>query len=162
MDKIYSLFLQFFNRAIRTIQYFPIIWKNEDWDYTYIYDLMAYKLKRIEKYLKNDTICVGSQRQSRQVKICRILLERLLEDNYCEQEWKKHEEKWGELKNKNGKKYKSSVEVIFYRDKCRTEEDKNLERKESDYLWNKEEEMRKGDLEMFWRIFKKYHRHWWV
>ena len=152
----------FFKRLIRVIQYLPIIWKNEDWDHSYIFDLLSYKLGRVEKCLKNDPYHQNAKRYARQVQVCRILLERLIADNYCEYEKKKHDEKWGELKHKDGKRYKAGVELIFYRDKCQTEEEKTLETEESKRIWKKEEELRKRDLESFCRIFNKHCESWWT
>ena len=39
----------FFTQVVRVIQYIPVIWKDEDWDYKYVLDLLDFKLARMEK-----------------------------------------------------------------------------------------------------------------
>ena len=39
----------FFFQVVRVFQYIPVIWKDEDWDYEYLLELMDYKLGRMEK-----------------------------------------------------------------------------------------------------------------
>lgn len=42
---------RFFNKIIRLLQYAPIIWNNEDWDFSYMLDLIEFKLKRMRNCL---------------------------------------------------------------------------------------------------------------
>ena len=62
------------------IYWFPVIWKQRDWDGSYIYELLLHKLKRIqkrpwEKYIE------GGNVSKRYVNISIKLLEELIEDN---------------------------------------------------------------------------------
>lgn len=36
-------------KIIKIIQYIPILWRDEDWDYEYLLALITYKLKRMKK-----------------------------------------------------------------------------------------------------------------
>ena len=40
----------FFASTARIFSYFPVIWKDRDWDYDFLLDLLEFKLKRIKKY----------------------------------------------------------------------------------------------------------------
>jgi len=46
----------FFRRIKRIIDYIPILWKNEDFDYGYILELLAYKLKRTREHIMEHKI----------------------------------------------------------------------------------------------------------
>lgn len=45
----------------KMIEYFPIIYNNYDWDQFFLWSLLAYKLKRMHKYLSEDGIAVQEQ-----------------------------------------------------------------------------------------------------
>ena len=40
----------FFASIARVFSYLPVIWKDRDWDYGFLLDLLEFKLKRIKKY----------------------------------------------------------------------------------------------------------------
>ncbi len=142
-----------FDRMFRVMQYLPVIWRNEDWDYAWIYRLMAYKLERVEKCLANDKLHENAERYARQVRVCRILLERLEKDEYCEKELEEYYQRWGKAEFLNNALVKSKVV---------TEQDRLESAEEIRRIFTKEEERRTRDLDTFWLVFKKYHRHWWT
>lgn len=51
--------MNFVGKIVKIIQWLPIIWKDEDWDYAYLLILLQYKLKRMkaclgyDKYIKH-------------------------------------------------------------------------------------------------------------
>ena len=38
-------------KLIRLYQWLPVIWKDEEWDYNYLLDIIKYKLSRMEKVI---------------------------------------------------------------------------------------------------------------
>ena len=46
------------------IKWFPIIWKNREWDHYYIYEILKFKLENQSQYLKNQGRHVSSKRDS--------------------------------------------------------------------------------------------------
>lgn len=65
-----------FRFMARLISYIPVIWKNEDWDYDYLYDLIEFKLTRMEKALRKDNLHLNSNKYAQQIRICLAYLDR--------------------------------------------------------------------------------------
>lgn len=53
---------RFFMKVTRTIEYIPHVWRNEDWDFEYINDLLEYKIKRMRKSMAEHEIMVSVYR----------------------------------------------------------------------------------------------------
>lgn len=47
---------RFFEKVLRIIDYLPILWNDEDWDYEYILPILRKKIDRIGKCIKNNKI----------------------------------------------------------------------------------------------------------
>lgn|SRR5574344_2581398 len=41
-----------FNKIIKIFQYIPLLWEDEDWDYSYLLELIKFKLKRMRNNLE--------------------------------------------------------------------------------------------------------------
>lgn len=65
----------------RALVYAKMGYKSPDWDHAYLYELIAFKLKRMEDCLGNG-VCSDRKKTSKRIKIARICLERLIEDRY--------------------------------------------------------------------------------
>ena len=52
-----------FRKIKRIIDYIPILWNNEDWDYEHLLELIEFKLKRIKKYIRQNNIIVENEIQ---------------------------------------------------------------------------------------------------
>lgn len=64
------------------IRWFPIIWRDRDWDDSFIFDILSTKLKFHSKYTKTFDGYVSAQRDSEIMDLCVKLLERVKEDYY--------------------------------------------------------------------------------
>ena len=63
--------LRKFGRFIKRLwRWVPVLWKQEDWDYDYLYEIMRIKMEELLKCLKEDNIHVGADRRARQLSIC--------------------------------------------------------------------------------------------
>lgn len=49
------------SKIIKIFNYIPILWKDEDWDYSYLLDLVDYKLKRMCYCLANNDIVENNE-----------------------------------------------------------------------------------------------------
>lgn len=153
----------YYERINRSISYARFGWKHYDFDSTYVYDLMEFKLKRIYNCLKN-----GDSFQKKEdmdaleeaIKICK----RLHDDKYVNKYIKVHNKKWGNIKQKtistvlNGKPV---TRVEFYRPKAKTNNQKKLEYKEITEYYEKAEKDRLLDHDRLCEIFKNYSYRWW-
>ena len=61
--------------------YTPVLWRDRDWDFVFIYRLLAFKLKRVERALVNG--CAIHEKESLQsLRLCIVLADRLSSYDY--------------------------------------------------------------------------------
>jgi hypothetical protein len=107
-------------------------------------------------------------RDAKQIKLAINLLDRLMKDDYHENVFKYHDEKWGDThfnwKELDGEEfgYKEKVSALdITRDNVKTDKDKEQERKEFRRLSPKVEEQRKQDIDFLFDYMKKHIQGWW-
>jgi hypothetical protein len=64
------------------IEYLPIIWKDRNFDFNYLFILMQYKLKKLEKHHREYGVSKDKDRYANEIKLCINLLERIIKDDY--------------------------------------------------------------------------------
>lgn len=52
-----------FKKIKRIIDYIPILWNNEDWDYEHLLELIEFKLRRMKKCIRQNNIIVENEIQ---------------------------------------------------------------------------------------------------
>lgn len=63
------------------VKWFPIIWKDRDFDEGYLYDIMYFKLGEMQKFFESDNVwCANTDECVKQLKECRMLLKRIMND----------------------------------------------------------------------------------
>lgn len=79
-------------RFIRNVRlWYPILIEDEQWDYQYLYTVMEHKLKLMEDMFRGDnTYTEDILIYADEIKECRELLGRLIEDDYMTEEAKKY------------------------------------------------------------------------
>jgi len=108
LEDIFWPVREFFRKIVKIFTYIPIIWNNEDYDIDSCIELFCYKLKRTSEYFNKYGHIVGSKKiASDMLKTEKLLIKSLDEDNYCKEDYKKHEKRWGKLRC-NGKDWKGS------------------------------------------------------
>ena len=73
---------QFFKRIYNLYRWFPIIWKDQDWDHTYIYEILKFKLKNQAEYIGYHDRHVSAKRDAEIMMLCVRLIEKCQEDYY--------------------------------------------------------------------------------
>ena len=74
---------KYFKQGVKNIIYwFPIIWKDRNYDQHYIYEVLKHKLKAQAQYIGDKDRHTRAQRDSRRMRICVKLIEKLQEDEY--------------------------------------------------------------------------------
>jgi len=141
--------------------YLPIIWKDTDYDYESIYEILYAKLKRMEKIWEDDTAIWSYVRQDKDrqsIKLAKNLCKRLCKEEYLLNALIPHNKKYENsfriesfkrVENENGT-YSTFV-------KSTPEEDKSFTKccNHSDY-------MRKQDVNLLYNILKKNESKWWI
>jgi hypothetical protein len=150
------------NGIINIIKWTPVIFKDKWWDDYYFFKLLEFKLKIMEVSFKTKGHHLYAERDSKKMKICRILCKRISDENYYDNVFQDHDKKWGELKmkvhNDNGIEFR---QVSFERPNCITEKDKEKEHKECQRLWKKEEYLKNQDLDLLFKTIRKNIQGWW-
>jgi hypothetical protein len=73
------------------IQWFPVIWKDRDWDSYYIFQILEHKLKLQAKGIAKRDIHVNAQRDAEVMMTCVRLMEKI-RDGYYESEYMDYHE----------------------------------------------------------------------
>lgn len=64
------------------IKWFPIIWKDRDYDYSYTFAILKAKLNNQADYLEKNNHFINSLRQAQIIKTCIRLIDKINEDFY--------------------------------------------------------------------------------
>lgn len=73
---------QFFNRIYNLYRWLPIIWKDQDWDDHYIFEILKFKLKNQAEYIGTKDRHVSAKRDAEKMMLCVRLIERVQEEYY--------------------------------------------------------------------------------
>jgi hypothetical protein len=126
-----------------------IIWLDHQWDYSYLLNMLKFKLELMEKYFRLNGVSVDGPEDSKKIKRCVELLDRLIKDNYHDIAY--------ELYNK---KYREDVEDFLNSRKFNTP--MTPEQKiDFNNAAQTEEDLIKSDYEELFSIMNKEIRRWW-
>ncbi len=70
------------HRVKNLICWFPIIWNDHWYDYAFILRLLNYKFKQMEVNFAKYGMSTKNDKVIRQLKICKVLTQRLMDDDY--------------------------------------------------------------------------------
>jgi len=72
----------FFTSVGNLIKWFPIIWKDRDWDDHYIFEVFKFKLEKQAKYIKEKGFHTNSDLDAKRMMLCVKLMEKVQEEFY--------------------------------------------------------------------------------
>ena len=98
----------FFKRIKNLIRWFPIIWKDEDWDDHYIFEILKFKLKNQAEYIGYHDRHVSAKRDAEIMMLCVRLIEKVQKEYYGTEYHDYHE---SEFKFVASKDYPGSYEM---------------------------------------------------
>ena len=130
----------FFTNIKNLITWFPIIWKDRQWDFYYIEKLLLKKVQLIIKYHKNRNFFVGVENEIKWMEKCEMLLFKLQNNTYWKDEW--------------DNKYPSNNGLSAMHIKHLNLKKKNIEKFYGDYWEIKTKRL-------FWKIFTWRYEYWW-
>jgi hypothetical protein len=152
-------------RASRSLAFAKHGWMHYDFESAYIYDIMAFKMKRIYACLQ-DGHAIQHDEDMKALKEAIAICERLFAGNYEDKHYRAHDKKWGKMKTKtipeydaNGKHLHSRWESS--RPKAKTPAQIKKEREDLKKVWENGEIDRKADLDRLNEILKKHEPTWW-
>lgn len=75
---------KYFKQGVKNIIYwFPIIWKDRNWDSHYIFNILKHKLKAQADYIGRRDFHTRAQQDARRMRICVKLIEKVQEEDYA-------------------------------------------------------------------------------
>lgn len=105
-----------FINSIKKIWYwFPIIWKDRDWDQYYIYEVLKHKLKAQAKYISNKNRHTRAQQDAKRMTTCAKLIQICQDDTY-DLEYTKYFEQKVDFQPCQDKKGFSQVNIEMIKD----------------------------------------------
>lgn len=145
------------------IVWFPVIWKDRNFDQHYIFLILHHKLKMTEENVRNGPHTTAEQ-DAKQIKLCVLLLERLIKDDYLFMVMKDHDIKWGSGKMVTepipDKPNYCSVEFMY--ENVHTPDDEKNQEKDFNRAIDHEQYLRNQDLDVLFNTMKKYILGWWT
>lgn len=95
-DVVYP-FKRFGRFLVKLKEYIPVLWDDFEFDYIYLLKIMRLKMKRMSEHMDEHGITVSSPRKARELRICTILIDRIIADDYIALQSRKLDEEYGEL-----------------------------------------------------------------
>ena len=70
------------------IKWFPLIWKDRNFDQGYLYDILYFKLGEMQKFFESDnTYSMDAKEYGKQIKECKELLKRIINETIEDENW---------------------------------------------------------------------------
>ena len=162
-NKIKNFFYNIKYGIKNLIIWFPYIWKDRNWDHTYIYIILKYKLHLTEQLIRNYGHHIKHIQDADKIKICINLLDRLIKDEYEESAFQKHDKKWGKgkIRFEDCKDNHKLTELHIDYPKINTPKDKEDENKEFKRAIKHSNAMYQQDIDMLFNNMRKYIQGWW-
>lgn len=142
------------------VKWFPVIWMDRQWDFYFIYRILLKKLVMTEKHIRKYSHHLYRERDADQIRLCILLLKRLLKDDYHENVFMYHDKKWGQP-NIKWIEDKNLAQLSITRENVKTEKEKKQEMKEFRRLSEKVQKQRKQDVDFLFNYVKKHIEGWW-
>lgn len=134
----------------------PIIWKDRNWDHYYILKVLQHKINLTKNYIDKNKRYTGYEKDVFKMKICTLLLERLIRDEYDINATIPHLKKWGEGEFD----IEDGILLVNYPN-VKNEEDEKKQQKELRMLMKKSIDQQKQDLEYLCKMIRKHILQWW-
>lgn len=158
-SKLEDIYYSFKNGIVNIVRWFPVIWKDRNYDESFIFRILEHKFSLMEKEFR-DCSYVYTKKECEELKLAKLLCKRLgfNEFDHEENAFYFHDKKWGEIEFDLGK------DSIFdiKRKNVNTKEDELQESKEYKKCLAYAEKQIKSDKELFCKLLITKSRKWWL
>jgi hypothetical protein len=152
----------FFAWIVKSIQYSIVLWSDRDWDWVFILILLKYKLSRIRKHIVEHDFIMEAEKIGADIYYVEHLLRRLIENDYCHDEYEAHHQKWGSPKIVSKDIGNGFHELVCISCEKAIEINKvEEEREEIRAIFDRDEELEKKDWDELWNYMNKNLKNWW-
>ena len=91
------LHLEFATGVKNLWRWFPVIWKDRDWDDHYIFEVLKFKVKNQAKYIGTRNLYIGADRDAEIMSLCVRLMDKVQHEFYSSEYMDYHESKFNWL-----------------------------------------------------------------
>lgn len=157
----------------KIIKYFKHMWSyhchllkhgDEDWDYTFLYSLLSWKLGRMADYAEKHGIVLSSTRQAKQMRYAMRLIELFEKDPKQEEERAAVVDKWGEMyfeRQETPPEHPRATQIKIKYKKAHTEEQQKQASLDFNTAYHRSEGRKLDAHKRLWRHMETYVRGWW-
>ena len=151
----------FIQNVKKLLQWIPVIWKDQDWDQTFFYEILQFKLKRMAHYHRKYSYSSNKDNVTKQIEICVMLLNRIVRDDYLSNALTQHEAKWGKAeilheKIKDTEYYNIDIKVPGLDKK-----NEKIETKKRRQCYRHSDYLKEQDINMLFEKLNKHIECWW-
>jgi len=82
---------QFFKRIYNLYRWAPIIWRDQDWDHTFIFEILKFKLKNQAEYIGGKDRHTRAKRDAELMMLCVRLIDKVQDEWYGREYFEYHE-----------------------------------------------------------------------
>ena len=90
-------FKKVYRFVIKLFKYSRLLWNDSEFDYSFLLELLQFKLTLMAQSFEKHGISVNSRKISKELKLCADLIQRIIEDKYADIELEHIDRKYGEL-----------------------------------------------------------------
>jgi len=146
----------------RLIDWFPVIWKDYDWDYHSLYVIMRKKLSRMEPAIRSG-YSVDSGKDANRIHYAVMLLDRLIACDYLERALLPVHREWGEIGDMRTRVCENGLEEWLGNEweKADTEEERLLAEEAFRKAGRRSDEQELADKDKLFEHISKYILGWW-
>lgn len=161
-----------FLRGVKNLYFwFPIIWKDRDWDYSFLLEVMKFKISRMSKNHVR-TSYVGQERNIERMNLAIILIDKIQNEYYKEEHLDYLEQTFEFVKMENSeyfqvKKNIKKNESYKYFEKYPLVYKKVLERQKEENFDDELKAILMGDIlhnkakKLLYKILENHSEYWW-
>ena len=164
LQDIYQAIVSIPSFVRRVIDFIPILWHDRDWDHSYLYTLLQFKIKRMRIYHEKYSHIANSDKIIKQMRLAELLIQRIKEDDYHKVLRENFDKKYGEeivILKKDVEGISDAHEVHFTRNKCTTLELIEQEKEDSMKLLHLQMESKARDIKYLFAHLAKRIERWW-
>lgn len=137
-------------------KWLPVIWKDRNWDYYFIYVILHKKLTLMKNTFNSDKVHIeNNDIIVDEINIVLKSLDNLIKDNYCDEEYEEYYNERGEMK------FEKTENGMYRLVDDRPEEEIKKSNKKLHELFSKEEMLRNKDLDIVFSTMKDKILGWW-
>lgn len=139
-----------------------IIYYDRWWDHQYLFEILRFKLEDMETNFKAHGHHLNAEKSAHKMRICKLLLDRLIKDDYYDNIFKFYDKKWGYPEmDWIDTKDSELTELKITRKNVITESDKERSAKEFRIKSNMVWKLMEQDVNYLFKLMAKYILNWW-